>query len=213
MFLIGIDLIDVDGLRRIYAPPTQRVHHRRHHRLSWSSPSGVEQGIILAIVALAPRDHPAPVQAQGLRRRRPPRRHADVSEATPGTQSEPGLIVFRYDADLFYANANRFVDDIEALIDHAPDPVRWVVLDAGAMDDIDYSAGISLAGLLDYLDARHITFALARADDAAPADAAEVRAARAHSGQSSVRQPRRGRARLRGVDSGHALTGGSGYRC
>ncbi len=43
--------------------------------------------------------------------------------------------------------------------------MRWLVLDAGSMDDIDYSAGISLAGLLDYLDAKHVTFALMRADD------------------------------------------------
>jgi MFS superfamily sulfate permease-like transporter len=39
-----------------------------------------------------------------------------------------GLIVFRYDAELFYANANRFVDDIESLVDKAPDPVRWVAM-------------------------------------------------------------------------------------
>ena len=44
--------------------------------------------------------------------------------ATPGTQSAPGLIIFRYDAELFYANANRFVDDVETLIESAPDPGR-----------------------------------------------------------------------------------------
>jgi len=74
------------------------------------------------------------------------------------------LIVFRYDAELFYANANRFVDDIESLVEKAPDEVRWLILDAAGLDDIDYSAGISLAGLLDYLASRRITFAMARAD-------------------------------------------------
>ena len=43
--------------------------------------------------------------------------------------------------------------------------MRWLVLDAGAIDDVDYSAGIASAGLLDFLDSRAITFALARADD------------------------------------------------
>jgi MFS superfamily sulfate permease-like transporter len=81
-----------------------------------------------------------------------------------GAQSEPGLIVFRYDADLFYANTNRFVDDVEKLIAAAPDPVRCLVLDAGAIADIDYSAGISLSHLLDYLRAHDIDFKLARAD-------------------------------------------------
>jgi sulfate permease, SulP family len=32
-------------------------------------------------------------------------------QATPGAQSAPGLIVFRYAAEIFYANAHRFVDD------------------------------------------------------------------------------------------------------
>ena len=50
------------------------------------------------------------------------------------------------------------------MIDNAPDPVRWLVLDAGSIDDIDYSAGIALAGLLDFLDTRHITFGMIRAD-------------------------------------------------
>ena len=86
-------------------------------------------------------------------------------KAAPGTQSAPGLLVFRFDATLFYANANRFVDDIQKLITKAPDKVRWLVLDAGSLDDVDYSAGLSLAGLLDFTQARGITVGLARADD------------------------------------------------
>jgi MFS superfamily sulfate permease-like transporter len=84
--------------------------------------------------------------------------------AQPGTESAPGLIIFRYDAPLFYANANRFVDDIERLIAEAPTPVEWLVIDASSIDDIDYSAGRSFSGLLDYLDAQHITPVVARAD-------------------------------------------------
>ena len=43
--------------------------------------------------------------------------------------------------------------------------MRWFVLDAGSIDDVDYSAGISLGGLLDYLTSRNITFGLARLDE------------------------------------------------
>ena len=60
-------------------------------------------------------------------------RHADLSRGGAGRAERARAIVFRYDADLFYANASRFVDDVEALVEHAPDPVRWVVLDAGAL--------------------------------------------------------------------------------
>ena len=56
------------------------------------------------------------------------------------------------------------MDDIESLIDTAPDQVRWLILDAGGLSDIDYSAGVALAGLLDYLDAHQITLAMARVD-------------------------------------------------
>jgi hypothetical protein len=39
------------------------------------------------------------------------------------------------------------------------------VLDAGSIDDVDYSAGISLGRLLDYLTSRNVTFGLARLDE------------------------------------------------
>ena len=57
--------------------------------------------------------------------------------ARPGLQSLPGLIIFRYDADLFYANANRFSDDVQGLLRSAPTPVNWLVLDCAAIGDVD----------------------------------------------------------------------------
>jgi len=163
VFLIGIDLIDIKGLKRI--------KNRRMDEFVIAVITavvvcavGVEQGIILAIVVsilelirrqYKPKDFLVTVDDQG---------EPTYQKATPGGQSAPGLIIFRYDAELFYANANRFVDDVERLVRKAPDPVRWLILDAGSLDDIDYSAGLSLAALLDYLKAHDITFALARAD-------------------------------------------------
>ena len=163
VFLIGISLIDVAGLKKIY---------RRRPSEFWIAAItgtvvfavGVEQGIILAIVLsileiirrqYRPQDFVVGVSTDGVQ---------SYVSAEPGHQSAPGLIVFRYDAELFYANVNQFVDDVQGLVEHAPDPVRWVVLDAGSIDDVDYSAGVALAGLLDYLQARQITFAVARAD-------------------------------------------------
>jgi high affinity sulfate transporter 1 len=163
VFLIGIDLIDVPGLRRIA--------RRRQSEFVIALVTavvvcaiGVEQGIILAIVVsilevirrhYKPKDFVVSVSATG---------DETYAQAIPGAQSEPGLIIFRYDSDLFYANANRFVDDVEALIAKAPDPVRWLILDAKSVDDIDYSAGVSISGLMDYLKARQVTFALSGAD-------------------------------------------------
>jgi MFS superfamily sulfate permease-like transporter len=71
--------------------------------------------------------------------------------ATPGKVTEPGLIVYRFDADLFYANQNLFTDEVRALVAHAPTPIRWFVVDAAAITDIDYSAAQSIRELLDDL--------------------------------------------------------------
>lgn len=163
VFLIGIDLVDVRGMRRIL--------RRRSSEFVIAAVTavvvcavGVEQGIVLAIAAsilevirrhYKPKDYVVSISPTG---------QESYAPAEPGAQSEPGLIIFRYDSDLFYANTNRFVDDVETLIDQAPDPVRWLILDAKSVDDIDYSAGIAMAGLLDYLEARHVTCALSGAD-------------------------------------------------
>ena len=63
-----------------------------------------------------------------------------ATPAAPGVQTEPGLLVYHFGADLFYANENRFVDEVHAMIEHAPTPVRWLIIDAGAITAIDYSA-------------------------------------------------------------------------
>ncbi|WP_051139453.1 SulP family inorganic anion transporter [Gordonia hirsuta] len=81
--------------------------------------------------------------------------------AGPGHQTLPGLIVFRYDADLFYANVGRFADDVMRLVKGAPVPVRWLVLDTSATSGIDYSAAHQLRHLIDYLRAIDARFALA----------------------------------------------------
>jgi len=82
----------------------------------------------------------------------------------PGHQSRPGLLVFRFDARLFYANANRFADSVQTLLSAAPTKVRWLVLDCSSMGDVDYSASLMLAGLIDMLHAEGGVFALAAAD-------------------------------------------------
>jgi MFS superfamily sulfate permease-like transporter len=82
--------------------------------------------------------------------------------ATPGSQTEPGLIVYRFGADLFYANADRFADEVRALVEKAPTPVRWFVLDADALTDIDYSAARTVRDLLGELARKNVRVAFAR---------------------------------------------------
>jgi len=74
-------------------------------------------------------------------------------------------VVYRFGADLFYANDNRFADEVRALIEHAPTPVRWFVVDASAMTDIDYSAARSLRDLCDDLKHREINLVFGRVNN------------------------------------------------
>jgi len=82
--------------------------------------------------------------------------------ATPGVQTESGLIVYRFGADLFYANDRRFVDDVRTLVEHAPTPVRWFIVEADAITDIDYSAARSIRELFDDLARKKVGIMFAR---------------------------------------------------
>jgi SulP family sulfate permease len=74
----------------------------------------------------------------------------------------PGLLVYRFDAPLFFANADVLRNEVLRLVDRADPPVRTVVLDAEGMVDMDVSGAETLATLLDDLDARGTTLVLAR---------------------------------------------------
>jgi SulP family sulfate permease len=68
----------------------------------------------------------------------------------------PGLLVYRPYAPLIFANARHVLDRIEALADAAGPNLRWLVIDAQAITDIDVTAGERLAQLQRELLARGV---------------------------------------------------------
>ena len=123
---------------------------------------GVEQGILLAIalslfrhVRHSYRPHTMVLAPDATGRWAP-------MPATPGAETEPGLVIYRFGADLFYANDHRFTDDVRTLVEHAPTPVRWFIVDADAITDIDYSAARSIRELLDDLARQRVGMIFAR---------------------------------------------------
>ena len=78
--------------------------------------------------------------------------------------STSGLVIYRFGAPLYFANATLFLDEIEQLIARAPSPPRWLVLDAEAMTDIDTTGAGVLRQAITLLAGRGITFAVSRAD-------------------------------------------------
>jgi sulfate permease, SulP family len=75
---------------------------------------------------------------------------------------EPGLLVYRFDAPLFFANAQVLHDQLIRLVDESEDPVRRVVLDAEGMVDMDITGAEMLGIVLDELEARGTQLAMAR---------------------------------------------------
>jgi MFS superfamily sulfate permease-like transporter len=63
-----------------------------------------------------------------------------LNPATAGTMTVPGLVLYRFEAELFYANVNRFSEEVRCLAVQAPTPVRWLIVDAESITHLDYSA-------------------------------------------------------------------------
>jgi len=82
-------------------------------------------------------------------------------EHRPGSETLPGLIIYRIDAPLFFANARFLRERVQSLVNTAKTPVRMVVLDCGAMFDLDVTGAETLEELDREFDQRGITLALA----------------------------------------------------
>lgn len=143
VFLVGLDLIDLKGMRKIYMQ--RRVEF-------WVAVIttvtvvlvGVEQGILLAIIlsllahtrhGYRPKNYLMAVSGKGDWRPRP---------LTTKTQAVPGLMVYHFSHSIYYANAGLFSSEVTELVEKAEPPLKWFCIDASAVDDVDYSAAETL---------------------------------------------------------------------
>ena len=85
-----------------------------------------------------------------------------ISGGEGSAHSTPGLIVYRFTAPLYFANANLFSEEIEKLVAQAPTPVRWFVLDSSAIHDMDTTGEEAMRQVLTMLAERDVTFAVSR---------------------------------------------------
>ncbi len=85
-----------------------------------------------------------------------------VIPVAPGAVTEPGLVLYRFGASLFYANANRFAEEVLRLAGPLPSQVRWIVVDAEAITQIDYSASRIIAQLNEELSRGGVALGFAR---------------------------------------------------
>lgn len=87
-----------------------------------------------------------------------------------GRQTEPGLALYRFAADLFYANYSRFVDDMLALTHDAQPPLRCIIVEASAITNVDFTAAHAVRDLVRLLAAQGVTVIFGRVSPSLRAD-------------------------------------------
>jgi MFS superfamily sulfate permease-like transporter len=161
VFLVALRLIDFAELKNI------RSESPQEYALAVMTAAvvvlvGVEEGIVLAMVVSLAR-----VVRHGYRP------HSGVLQANPdgswklipvgpNVVTEPGLVLYRFGAELFYANAGRFLEEVERVVQPMPSAVKWVVVDAEAMTHMDYTAARIVKRLKENLDKAGVELGFAR---------------------------------------------------
>ena len=82
----------------------------------------------------------------------------------PAAQHLPGLVIYRFDGPLFFANATTFRDEIRRLANAEPKPT-WILIAAEPVTDVDTTASDVLEDLDEALNARGISLVFAELKD------------------------------------------------
>ena len=150
VFLIGLDLIDVSGMRQIF---------RERPAEFWVALitalivvfMGVKEGIVLAMF-LSLVSHTrhgyrpqntlfAPTKEEGWK----------VQPVATQAQFLPGLMGYRFTHSMYYANSQQLAEEVTRLAREANPPLVWFCIVADAVDDIDYTAAATLRSLYGFL--------------------------------------------------------------
>lgn len=83
----------------------------------------------------------------------------------PDAHLIPGLVLFRWDAPLFFANAELFNERVLGAVATSPTPVRWLVVAAEPVTSVDVTSADVLAELDDTLHAAGIKLCVAEMKD------------------------------------------------
>jgi SulP family sulfate permease len=164
VFLIGIELVDYLGMRKIYDERPVEFWVALITALVVIF-IGVEQGILLAILlsilihirhGYKPKNSVLEVDDSGKEHMAPVSSHAQVI---------PGLMIYRFNHSMYYANAEHFSQEVLDLVDTAQPPLSWFCIDATAMDDIDFSAAATLKETYNLLKEKGVQLVLVEVDE------------------------------------------------
>ncbi|WP_434666656.1 SulP family inorganic anion transporter [Paraburkholderia sp. A3BS-1L] len=158
VFLIGMKLIDVKGM-------TELFHMQRDEFLVALLTAGivvfvdVMHGIIAAVILsmIAHTRYSYRLRTRVLTRAKSG--HWVPHDVVPNVLAAPGIVVYRFEADLFYANAGRFMEEVLRIVEQTDPPMSWLVIDATQINNVDYTAVKMLLQLREELERRGVGFA------------------------------------------------------
>jgi MFS superfamily sulfate permease-like transporter len=161
VFVVAVHLVDVGGLAEVYhkAP--------REFALAVATAAtvvfvGVEQGIILAIILSLLQHVRRSYQPHTAVILHDPIDEWSMEKTAPGRMIEPGLVIYWFGAELFYANASHLAAEVRWLVNESPTPIHWLVIDAGAITAVDFTAGKMVTELQQDLAKQGVVLALTR---------------------------------------------------
>jgi len=143
VFLIGMELIDISGMRRIYKERPWEFWVATITAITVVF-VGVEQSILLAAVLslMVHTRHGYLVNNMLLF---PDTTHGwHQQPVATRVQYLPGLMIYRFMHNIYYANSQLLKDEIVRLVTTADPPLSWFCIDASAINDIDFTASDSL---------------------------------------------------------------------
>jgi SulP family sulfate permease len=169
VFTIAIGMVDITTLRamRLESPGEFKLAVVTAAAVAFI---GVEQGVLLAIMLSLLRHVRQSYRPNTAVLQFDPAHGWAAGPATPGHQTGPGLILYRFGADLFYANATGFADEVRGLVGGAPHPIRWLVIEADAITNLDYTAARVVLVLFQELARQKVGIAFARVSASFRAD-------------------------------------------
>ncbi len=155
VFIIGAKLVDIQGMAGVLR---SRPVEFWVALLTAATVVlvGVEQGIILAIIAslvahlrhsYRPFDVLIGVDDEG---------DVKVLPLAEDSQLVPGLLIYHFGASMYYANAAALSSEVRALVARTKIPIKWLGIEFSAVDDVDFSAAATLTELITELKGKGI---------------------------------------------------------
>lgn len=159
VFLIGLEMVDITGLKDIYREvPAEFV--LALVTLLTVVLVGVLWGILVSIIISLMLHLSHSYKPNNSILIRDENGHWAFVPVIRGLYTEEGLIVYRFNRDLYYANAEKLMKEVINLVKTSKYPVEWVVLDSGGFNGIDYTSVQMLKELKVRLDKLNVVLVM-----------------------------------------------------